>query len=297
LALDLSFNIVRGRRTADRSGRVCAIARALDADPLKLFREFLAGETSAKPAPKPRKSARWGGAGRPYRGRFLPEHCMIVGTIRATRLLDIRSTSGASGAVLRPVLGRTSWTAHLSNAPSSAFPPQAHMLELCNVLEERNAETLSSSGLHRCCAGVTDPFFPDLASAGEEMSCRARGAAHSWVFFKLANASLRTTDLQECIRPRRVVPIKPNLCPLSPENGSFPGLSRRPSGFRWPSLPIASPGDFPEWTKACEMRAILGKIRQTTSLQDCLAGAGVLFALVSKLIPCKQGILQGISQI
>jgi transcriptional regulator with XRE-family HTH domain len=35
-----------------------AIARALDADPLKLFREFLAGETSAKPAAKPRKSAR-----------------------------------------------------------------------------------------------------------------------------------------------------------------------------------------------------------------------------------------------
>lgn len=35
-----------------------AIARALDADPLKLFRDFLAGETPAKPAPKPRKSAR-----------------------------------------------------------------------------------------------------------------------------------------------------------------------------------------------------------------------------------------------
>jgi transcriptional regulator with XRE-family HTH domain len=35
-----------------------AIARALGADPLKLFREFLAGETVAKPAPKSRKSAR-----------------------------------------------------------------------------------------------------------------------------------------------------------------------------------------------------------------------------------------------
>lgn len=35
-----------------------AISRALGADPLKLFREFLAGETVAKPAPKPPKSAR-----------------------------------------------------------------------------------------------------------------------------------------------------------------------------------------------------------------------------------------------
>lgn len=35
-----------------------AIARALDADPLKLFREFLAGESATKPAPKPRKSTR-----------------------------------------------------------------------------------------------------------------------------------------------------------------------------------------------------------------------------------------------
>jgi transcriptional regulator with XRE-family HTH domain len=35
-----------------------AIARALDADPMKLFREFLAGETAAKPGRKPRKSAR-----------------------------------------------------------------------------------------------------------------------------------------------------------------------------------------------------------------------------------------------
>jgi transcriptional regulator with XRE-family HTH domain len=35
-----------------------AIARALDADPLKLFREFLAGASATKPAPKPRKSAR-----------------------------------------------------------------------------------------------------------------------------------------------------------------------------------------------------------------------------------------------
>lgn len=35
-----------------------AIARALGADPLKLFREFLAGETIAKPGPKTPKSAR-----------------------------------------------------------------------------------------------------------------------------------------------------------------------------------------------------------------------------------------------
>jgi transcriptional regulator with XRE-family HTH domain len=35
-----------------------AIARALGADPLKLFREFLAGETVAKQKPKPPKSAR-----------------------------------------------------------------------------------------------------------------------------------------------------------------------------------------------------------------------------------------------
>lgn len=35
-----------------------AIARALDADPIKLFREFLAGETPAKQPPKVRKSGR-----------------------------------------------------------------------------------------------------------------------------------------------------------------------------------------------------------------------------------------------
>lgn len=35
-----------------------AIARALGADPLKLFREFLAGETAPKAPPKPKKSAK-----------------------------------------------------------------------------------------------------------------------------------------------------------------------------------------------------------------------------------------------
>jgi transcriptional regulator with XRE-family HTH domain len=35
-----------------------AIARALGADPLKLFREFVAGEAPSKPGEKPRKSAR-----------------------------------------------------------------------------------------------------------------------------------------------------------------------------------------------------------------------------------------------
>jgi transcriptional regulator with XRE-family HTH domain len=35
-----------------------AISRALNADPAKLFREFLAGEVTAKPAPRARRNSR-----------------------------------------------------------------------------------------------------------------------------------------------------------------------------------------------------------------------------------------------
>lgn len=164
-------------------------------------------------------------------------------------MLDIRSTSGASGAVLRPVLGRTSWTAHLSNPPSSAFPPQAHMLELCNVLEERNAETLSSSGLHRCCAGVTDPFFPDLASAGEEMSCRARGQRTAGYFsnWQMPLYGLRTG--KNVFRPRRVVPIKPNLCPCRPKTGIFPVSAGDFRDFGGPRSQLRHPETSPNGRK------------------------------------------------
>jgi hypothetical protein len=93
------------------------------------------------------------------------------------------------------------------------------------------------------------------------------------------------------------VGIEPSLRPQSPENGNISGAGRRLSAFFRPEALSGRMETGSRCVKACQRRAFLELHEMSSRKPDCLAGDAVLIAPVSGQIPCKQGILQGISQI
>jgi hypothetical protein len=88
------------------------------------------------------------------------------------------------------------------------------------------------------------------------------------------------------LSPRAAVAIAPSLCQQSPQNGNICGQGWRLWAFFAPGSASRESGDKIKCAKPRHFRPYLALLRETGRTQDCLAGAGVLIAPVSGLIPC-----------